>query len=206
MFFYKTFFTKVIIYNNFFSSNMKFSQYILTSKDNLNRLDAIESSVHEVAEKLIECILNGKKVIFCGNGGSAADSQHLAAEFMGRFLKDRKPLPSIALTVDTSAITAIGNDYGYDQIFARQLKGIGNEGDVLVGISTSGSSKNIIQAFQTASEIGITSIALTGLKDSEMSSISDMSIKAPSNETNYIQEMHIMIGHYLCLRVEESIF
>lgn len=184
---------------------MKFSDYILKSKDNINKLADIENDIQYVANVLIECIAKGNKVIFCGNGGSAADSQHLAAEFMGRFLKDRKPLPSIALTVDTSALTAIGNDYGYKEIFSRQLKGIGKQGDVLIGISTSGSSQNIIEAFKAASDIGITSIALTGSKKSEMSLLANFSIMAPSNETNYIQEMHIMIGHYLCYCVEESI-
>mgnify|MGYP001194543522 CR=1 FL=1 len=184
---------------------MKFSEYIVKSKENINKLGHIEDEIHIVANVLIECISSGNKVIFCGNGGSAADSQHLAAEFMGRFLRDRKPLPSIALTVDTSAITAIGNDYGYDQIFSRQLRGIAKSGDVLIGISTSGASKNIIEAFKAASDIGVISVALTGSSNSEMSSLSDYSIKAPSGETNYIQEMHIMIGHYLCYCVEDSI-
>ena len=148
---------------------------------------------------------NGNKIIFCGNGGSAGDSQHLAAELMGRYKVDRKPLPAIALTVDTSAITAIGNDYGYENVFSRQLKGIGNKGDVLISISTSGKSENVLEAIKEAKKMGIYVVSLTGINDSDMKKISDLTISAQSNETNHIQEMHIAIGQLICGIVENAV-
>ena len=164
----------------------------------------------ENIERAIECILkslnSGNKIIFCGNGGSAGDSQHLAAELMGRYKIDRDPLPAIALTVDTSALTAIGNDYGYENTFSRQLQGLGNKNDVLIAISTSGNSENVIKACLVAKEMGITSIGFTGLKKSKLSSEVDICIKATSNETNHIQEMHIAIGQLICGIVEETMF
>jgi len=184
---------------------MKFTDYTRISCQNIQNLEELEPIIEEVSQVLIDCIDNNGTVFFCGNGGSAADSQHLAAEFLGKFLKERKPLSSIALTVDTSAITAIGNDYGYENIFSRQLLGLAKEKDVLVGISTSGKSLNVIKAFEKASEIGVTTIALTGKADSKMSSVCNYAIQVPSEQTNFIQEMHIMIGHYLCFRVEESL-
>ena len=166
----------------------------------------ISEDVEFVAEKILNCFQEHKTLFFCGNGGSAADSQHLAAEFMGRFLSDRNPIPSIALTVDTSAITAIGNDYGYDEVFSRQLQGIGKEGDILVGISTSGNSKNVVKAINKANEIGITSIGLTGNNPGEVGKESRYSISVPSEKTNTIQEMHISIGHFICGYVEKKLF
>ena len=161
--------------------------------------------IEAASEKVIQSLQNGNKIIFCGNGGSAGDSQHLAAELMGRYKVDRKPLPAIALTVDTSAITAIGNDYGYENVFSRQLKGIGNKGDVLISISTSGKSENVLEAIKEAKKMGIYVVSLTGINDSEMKKISDLTISAQSNETNHIQEMHIAIGQLICGIVENAI-
>ena len=172
------------------------------------RLEALEAeapSVAAAADMLIACFRAGHKVIFCGNGGSAADSQHLAAEFMGRYLKDRKPLPSLSLTVDTSALTAIGNDYGYEHVFSRQLRGIGQRDDVLVGISTSGNSANVVHAFNVAKEIGVRTIAMTGQGGGKLAQLADLVIRVPSTVTNEIQEMHITLGHMLCGFVEEAV-
>lgn len=167
-----------------------------------NKHDIIE----KIAQTWITSITNGNKVIFCGNGGSAADSQHLAAELMGRYLIDRNPMPAMSLTVDTSALTAIGNDYGYENIFSRQLRGIGKKGDCLVGISTSGNSKNILEAFKVAKEKEITTIAFTGNSGGEMLKLADITLNVPSEITNNIQEMHIACGHIICGIVENSFF
>ncbi len=167
-----------------------------------NKHDIIE----KIAQTWITSIKNGNKVIFCGNGGSAADSQHLAAELMGRYLIDRNPMPAMSLTVDTSALTAIGNDYGYENIFSRQLKGVGKKGDCLVGISTSGNSKNIIEAFKVAKDKEIITIAFTGNSGGEMLKLADITLNVPSEITNNIQEMHIACGHIICGIVENNFF
>lgn len=158
--------------------------------------------IDAISEIWIDALSNGNKVIFCGNGGSAADSQHLAAELMGRYKVDRDPMAAISLTVDTSALTAIGNDYGYDMVFSRQLKGIGKKGDVLVGISTSGNSRNILDAFTIAKQLGIRTVALTGESGGAMKSQADLCLNVPSSVTNNIQEMHIACGHLICGIVE----
>lgn len=176
--------------------------YLKTIVANITALQAFAPQIDAAAELCVAALQAGGKVIFCGNGGSAADSQHLAAELMGRFLMDRTPLPALALTVDTSALTAIGNDYGYDEVFARQLRGIGRAGDVIVGLSTSGSSRNVVRAFEVAGELGITRIALTGEKEGAMSTLAEASLRVPSRQTNHIQEMHIAIGHIICGIVE----
>ena len=168
-------------------------------------LEAEAPRIAAAAELLIECFRAGNKVIFCGNGGSAADSQHLAAEFMGRYRRDRKPLPSLSLTVDTSALTAIGNDYGFEHVFSRQLRGIGVRNDVLVGISTSGNSANVVHAFGVAKEIGVRRIALTGQGGGKLADLADLALKVPSTRTNEIQEMHIAIGHMICGFVEDAV-
>lgn len=157
------------------------------------------------AERIIEAIRGGGTVLFCGNGGSAADSQHLAAELMGRFAKDRAPMAALALTVDTSALTAIGNDYGYDEVFARQLRGIGRKGDVLVGLSTSGNSTNVVAAIKAARERGIVTIGLTGAGGGKMRELCDLCLCVPSGNTARIQEMHIAAGHTICMLVEEAL-
>lgn len=179
--------------------------YIETVAQNFQKLGALSAPIDQAAALCVASLRNGGKVLFCGNGGSAADSQHLAAELMGRFLIDRNPLPALALTVDTSALTAIGNDYGYDEVFARQLRGIGRGGDVLVGLSTSGTSKNVVKAFATAKEMGIKCIALTGEKSSPMSETAEVALKVPSTATNHIQEMHIVIGHIMCGIIEAEL-
>ncbi len=163
-------------------------------------------TIVKIAKLWIDALNKGNKVIFCGNGGSAADSQHLAAELMGRYKIDRNPMPALSLTTDTSALTAIGNDYGYEHVFSRPLRGIGNTGDVLVGISTSGNSKNIINAFGVAKEKGIATVAFTGEKGGEMKKIADVALNVPSNITNNIQEMHIACGHMICGIVENYFF
>jgi len=146
----------------------------------------------------------GGKVLFCGNGGSAADSQHLAAELTGRYLRDRAPLAAVALTVDSSALTAIANDYSYDEVFARQVRGLGRPGDVLVGISTSGNSRNVVAALEAARAIGLATIGLTGAGGGRMKDLCDVCLCVPSTDTPRIQEMHIAAGHMLCELVENA--
>jgi D-sedoheptulose 7-phosphate isomerase len=163
-------------------------------------------TVEDCVNLLVAAFKNGNKVLFCGNGGSAADAQHLAAEFSGRFYTDRDALPAEALHCNTSYITAVANDYSYDVIYSRLVKGIGNKGDVLVGLSTSGNSKNIITAFETAKEKGITTIGFTGATGGKMKDISDYLINVPSTDTPRIQESHIMLGHIICQLVEEKYF
>ena len=160
----------------------------------------------EVAIQIVKTLRAGGKVLFCGNGGSAADAQHLAAEFTGRYLKERRALPALALTTNTSSVTAIGNDYGFDLVFARQLEALGKEGDVVIGISTSGNSRNIIRAFEAAKSKSIYTVALTGLSGGTMKKIADCAICVPSEETPRIQECHILAGHIICEIVEETLF
>ncbi len=147
----------------------------------------------------------GRKILICGNGGSAADSQHMAAEFVGRFVKERQSLPALALTVDTSLLTAVGNDYGFDCVFSRQVEGLGQEGDVLIAISTSGNSANVVKAVKTAKEKGIYVIALTGENGGILAKESDFCLAVPSQVTARIQEMHIMIIHMICEVAEADI-
>ena len=147
----------------------------------------------------------GRKILICGNGGSAADSQHMAAEFVGRFVKERQSLPALALTVDTSLLTAVGNDYGFDCVFSRQVEGLGQEGDVLIAISTSGNSANVVKAVKTAKEKGIYVIALTGENGGILAKESDLRLAVPSQVTARIQEMHIMIIHMICEIAEADI-
>lgn len=158
------------------------------------------------ADMVTTAFRNGNKVLFCGNGGSAADAQHLAAEFSGRFYTDRKALPAEALHVNTSYITAVANDYSYDVVYARMIDGIGKKGDVLIGLSTSGNSNNIVKAFETARNIGMVTVGFTGATGGKMKSLSDFLINVPSTDTPRIQESHIMIGHIICQLVEESYF
>ena len=146
-----------------------------------------------------------RKILICGNGGSAADSQHMAAEFVGRFVKERQSLPALALTVDTSLLTAVGNDYGFDCVFSRQVEGLGQEGDVLIAISTSGNSANVVKAVKTAKEKGIYVIALTGENGGILAKESDLCLAVPSQVTARIQEMHIMIIHMICEIAEADI-
>lgn len=161
-------------------------------------------TLQKIAEICRETLKNGHKIMLCGNGGSAADSQHIAAEFVGRFHKERISLPAIALTTDTSILTAVGNDYGYDVVFKRQVEGLGREGDVLIGISTSGNSKNVIEAFMEAKAKGIKTIAFTGEKESHSSEVADITLRVPSTVTARIQECHILSGHIICSFIDEE--
>ncbi len=159
----------------------------------------------EVIESIRELFNRNGKILLFGNGGSAADSQHIAAEFIGRFKKERRSLPAIALTTDTSILTALGNDYGFDVIFARQIEGLGNRGDVAFGISTSGNSKNVIAGIKQAKKMGLKTISLTGCGGGKLAPLTDISLIVPSTETARIQESHLCIAHAICELVEEKI-
>ena len=162
--------------------------------------------LEEVIQIITNTFQNGGAVYFCGNGGSAADAQHLAAEFSGRFYKDRKALPSEALHCNTSYLTAVANDYSYDVIYSRLIEGIARKGDVLIGLSTSGNSGNILKAFEMANSMGVITIGMTGAGGGKMKAISNYLIEVPSNTTPRIQESHILIGHIICELVEKNIF
>lgn len=164
------------------------------------------SNIEKAAQIIIDCYRNGGKVLFCGNGGSAADAQHLAAELSGRFYYDRPALEAEALHVNTSYLTAVGNDYSFDLIYSRILSASGKTGDVLVGISTSGNSKNVLEAQKVAKQKGMKVISLTGESGGEMKDLTDCLINVPSKLTPRIQESHIMIGHIICQIVEEELF
>ena len=164
------------------------------------------NDIEKVSKLCVQLYRGDKKTILAGNGGSAADAQHIAAEMVGRYGFDRPSLPSLALTTDTSALTAIGNDYGYDKVFSRQLEGMGQDGDIFIGISTSGNSVNIINAFHSAKIKGITTVALVGKDGGKMANIADISLIVPSDSTPRIQESHILIGHILCDIIEKEIF
>ncbi|MGD8875345.1 MAG: D-sedoheptulose 7-phosphate isomerase [Gammaproteobacteria bacterium] len=167
---------------------------------------ALVSSVRQVADECIAAYRRGNRVLLAGNGGSAADAQHLAAEFVGRYGFNRQGLSAIAFTTDTSMLTAIGNDYGFEQVFRRQLEANGSQGDVFVGISTSGNSANIISALEFAREAGIVTVGLTGQGGGRMKALCDYSIQVPSTSTPRIQESHIMLGHIICGIVEDRLF
>jgi D-sedoheptulose 7-phosphate isomerase len=182
---------------------------IKSSIDVKQQLLADESlvlQIQTVTDVITKAFQNGNAVYFAGNGGSAADAQHLAAEFSGRFYKDRKALPSDALHCNSSYLTAVANDYSYDVIYARLLEGLAKPGDVLVGISTSGNSGNIVKAFEMAKTIGVTTIGFTGQKGGKMKDLGDYLINVPSNTTPRIQESHILVGHIICELVEINIF
>ena len=168
--------------------------------------DDLIAKIEKVSQLCVELYRGSNKTILAGNGGSAADAQHIAAELVGRYGFDRPSIPSLALTTDSSNLTAIGNDYGYDKVFSRQLEGMGQKGDIFIGISTSGNSKNIINAFHSAKEKGILSVALTGRDGGEMAKIADIALVVPSDSTPRIQESHILIGHIICDIIEREIF
>ena len=169
-----------------------------------NALEALFPQVSEVGILLQNCIKNGGKILICGNGGSAADSQHIAAEIVGRFKKERKGLPAIALTTDTSILTSVGNDYGYDYIFARQVEALCTPKDVLIGITTSGNSANVVVAIEAANDIGASTIGLTGGTGGKLNALCKHNIIVPANVTARIQEAHIFIGHCLCEILESD--
>lgn len=190
-----------------------FSQRVIESiKESISAKERLLASAETIAaiarvsEVLIESLRAGHKLLLFGNGGSAADSQHIAAEFVGRFAFDRPALPALALSVNTSAVTAIGNDYGFDQVFSRQIEALGAKGDVAIGISTSGNSPNVLQGLITARKLGLHTVAFTGGSGGKMMGAADHSICAPSKETPRIQECHILIGHVISLLVEQEIF
>jgi D-sedoheptulose 7-phosphate isomerase len=162
--------------------------------------------IEEVTLVVANAFRNGNKVLFCGNGGSAADAQHLAAEFSGRFYTDRDPLPSEALHCNSSYMTAVANDYGYDVVYSRIVKGVGKPGDVLIGLSTSGNSVNIIKAMEVAKKIGMICVVFTGEGGGKLRAMCDHLINVPSDDTPRIQESHIMVGHIICELVESELF
>jgi D-sedoheptulose 7-phosphate isomerase len=181
---------------------------ILASFDDhisLTKLCSVEllKDIEIACEIVTNSIQQGNKILLFGNGGSAADAQHIAAEFTGRFVKERRSLPAIALTTDTSALTAIGNDYGFERIFERQVEGLANKGDVLIGISTSGNSANVIRALGLGQQLGCKTIGLSGRNGGAMNDCCDVNIVVPSQITAHIQEMHILIGHILCAAVDD---
>lgn len=189
---------------------MNIVQEIITAsikvKQQILEDEQILSSVNKAIDIVTTAFKNGNKVLFCGNGGSAADAQHLAAEFSGRFYKDRPALPSEALHTNTSYLTAVANDYSYDVVYARIIDGTGNKGDVLIGLSTSGNSSNIVKAFESARNKGMTTIGLTGASGGIMKELSDILLNVPSYDTPRIQESHILLGHIICQLVEENLF
>ena len=159
----------------------------------------------EIAELAIECLKKNGKVLVFGNGGSASDSQHIAAELIGRFKKDRGALPAIALTTNTSVLTSLANDYGYDVVFARQIEALGSKNDIAIGISTSGKAKNVAAAIKQAKKMGIKTVALTGGDGGELAKLADLSLVVPSSVTARIQEAHITIGHIICELIEQAV-
>jgi len=177
-------------------------QASIETKQKLLLDENLISAIGSIVDTIVRAFRNGNRVYFCGNGGSAADAQHLAAEFSGRFYTDRKALPAEALHCNTSYLTAVANDYSYDVIYSRIIDGIGQDGDVLVGLSTSGNSKNIIKAFETAREKKMITVGFTGSSGGAMKGCSDYLINIPSNDTPRIQESHIMAGHIICQLVE----
>nr|WP_281412007.1 D-sedoheptulose 7-phosphate isomerase [Motiliproteus sediminis] len=170
-----------------------------------DKLDALQPQVEQLAEAVIQCLRAGGKVLWAGNGGSAADAQHLAAEFMVRYKAERGPLASIALTTDSSILTAHSNDYSFDSLFARQVEGLARPGDLFIGISTSGNSINVIQAVDKARERGIQSAVLLGRDGGQLAGLADLSVIVPDDETARIQEAHIFIGHWLCEVVDAQL-
>lgn len=169
------------------------------------QLDSLGPAVGQASEVIADCLRNGGKLMICGNGGSAADSQHIAAEFTGRFIADRKPLAALALSTDSSALTCISNDYSFSEVFARQVIGLGRSGDCLLGISTSGNSENVIRAVNAAREQGICTIGLLGRNGGKLATLCDHAIVVPSDVTARIQEAHILIGHTICGAVEQAL-
>jgi D-sedoheptulose 7-phosphate isomerase len=191
------------------SNDLSYSDYVfrslLESQMVMTKATLLASKITNAAEIVVKSLKAGGKIIWCGNGGSAADSQHLAAELVGRFAVNRKALASIALTTDSSIITALGNDFGFETIFSRQIEALGKKGDVLIGISTSGESENVIEALKSAKKIGITTIGFTGSKKSKMEDVVDLCIKVPSETTSHIQTVHITIGQIICGVAENAV-
>ncbi len=188
---------------NFIQNKIKTS---IDLKTKLMNDDILMEKVVQLAKKLVDCYQNKGKVFWCGNGGSAADAQHLSAELSGRYYFDRPPLNSEALHVNTSYITAVANDYSFDEIYARLIQGFGSPGDVLIGLSTSGNSGNVLRALERAKEMGLTTVAFTGETGGKMKDVADFLINIPSTDTPRIQECHMLLGHTLCEIIEKEIF
>lgn len=183
---------------------------IITSefKSHLETIKTVMASMEEdlanASSLAVETLKRGNKILLCGNGGSAADAQHIAAELTGRYKTERRGLPGIALTTDTSALTAIGNDYGYDRVFDRQVEALANKGDLLIGISTSGNSANVVSALTLAKEMGCATLGLSGRDGGKMNEVCDVNLVVPSDDTPRIQEMHILFGHAICHIIDEA--
>src|SRR5512145_60084 len=171
----------------------------------LQMIDSMTADIAEAAKAIAEAFKAGRKILLFGNGGSAADAQHIAAEFMNRFLIERPPLPAIALTTDTSILTSISNDYAFDDVFSKQIKALGRKGDIAMGITTSGSSGNVLKALRAAKKLGMTTIALTG-EGGKASSLADIALCVPSRSTPRVQEAHIAVGHVLCELTDTLLF
>lgn len=167
-------------------------------------LRALEAGIARLGERMIETLRTGGKLLLCGNGGSAADAQHIAAELVGRFAHRRRGLPAIALTTDTSALTSIGNDFGFDHVFSRQVEALAREGDILIGLSTSGNSRNVIEAVKVAREMGVTTVGLLGGTGGALKDLVDHALVVPSPDTPRIQECHILVGHIWCAMIDEA--
>ncbi len=165
---------------------------------------ALEAGIARLGERMIETLRTGGKLLLCGNGGSAADAQHIAAELVGRFAHRRRGLPAIALTTDTSALTSIGNDFGFDHVFSRQVEALAREGDILIGLSTSGNSRNVIEAVKVAREMGVTTVGLLGGTGGALKDLVDHALVVPSPDTPRIQECHILVGHIWCAMIDEA--
>ena len=178
----------------------------IATKQQLLADESLLQKINEIVDLSIACYKNGGKILFCGNGGSAADAQHIAAELSGRFYFDRPPLFAEALHVNTSYLTAVGNDYGYDEVFARMVRAMGKEGDILFGLSTSGNSPNVMKAAKDAKALGMTVVGMTGEKGGKLREVADVLLNMPSNDTPRIQECHLLIGHLLCQIIEAELF
>ncbi len=202
--------TKTILISVYYTCAKNLKELIINDLINSHiavaeSLKALEPQIQAACELCTTTILRGGKILLAGNGGSAADAQHIAAEFVGRFVKNRKSYAAIALTTDTSALTAIANDYGFERVFSRQIEGLGNENDVFIGITTSGSSPNIVEAIEVARHKGLKTIVLTGRDGGILRGVGDVELIVPSDITARIQEMHILIGHLICEYVDEQL-
>ena len=187
----------------------RINKCISNSVENHQRVlndEILKQNIENIVVKSVEAFRNDKKILFCGNGGSASDAQHIAAELSGRFYSDRPPLFAEALHVNSSYMTAVANDYGYDETYARMLEACGRKGDVLFGISTSGNSQNVVKALEKANAIGLITIGFTGSIGGKMNDICDIMIKVPSDDTPRIQEVHILVGHIICQLIEEEMY
>ncbi len=181
------------------------SDYLARTADLFGAVAKDARTIRAIADAVVDSIVSGGKVLLCGNGGSAADAQHIAAEFVGRFRRDGRALPALALTTDTSVLTSIANDASYDQVFARQVEALGRKGDVLVAISTSGSSPNVLLAAKTARRLGLRVVAFTGAAGDRLAEASDLVLRVPSKETSHIQEVHITVGHLISKIAEDAL-